>query len=290
MGSFSNIFRHAKSSKQGNNNEDIIFNNGVCIIGAMIGDIVGSIYEFKNHRSTEFTLFSEKCHFTDDTVMTAAVADWLIKGGSLSDIMRSWGRIYPTRGYGRMFYRWLTSPYEADRKPYNSCGNGSAMRVSPCGFWAKSLDEALELAKLSAEVSHNHPEGIKGAQAVAAAIFMARQKSSKEEIKSYIEQTFGYNLSRTCDEIRPTYLFNSTCQGTCPEAIIAFLESHDFESAIRLAISLGGDSDTLAAITGGIAAAYYGIPQKIVLQATLYLSDQILDVIEQFENSENNRE
>lgn len=161
-----------------------------------------------------------------------------------------------------MFYEWPF--YSKNKEPYNSFGNGAGMRVSPCGYFANSLEEALDLAKQSAEVTHNHPEGIKGAQAIAAAIFLARQHKSKDEIREYIERTFNYNLHRTCDEIRLAYRFDETCQGFCPEAIIAFLDSHDYESAIRLAVSLGGDSDTIACMTGGISAAYYGIPAWIV--------------------------
>lgn len=232
------------------------------IIGAIIGDVVGSFYEFYNCKSTNIALFTSGTTFTDDTVMTIAVADWLLSGVPLQKTMPDWGTEYPNRGYGGMFYEWLF--YSKDKEPYNSFGNGAGMRVSPCGYFARSLNEALELAKQSAEVTHNHPEGIKGAQAIATAIFLARQQKSKDDIREYIEQTFDYNLHRTCDEIRPTYQFDETCQGSCPEAIIAFLDSHDYESAIRLAISLGGDSDTIACMTGGIAAAYYGIPTWIV--------------------------
>lgn len=232
------------------------------IIGAIIGDVVGSFYEFYNCKSTNIALFTSGTTFTDDTVMTIAVADWLLSGVPLQKTMPDWGTEYPNRGYGGMFYEWLF--YSKDKEPYNSFGNGAGMRVSPCGYFARSLNEALELAKQSAEVTHNHPEGIKGAQAIATAIFLARQQKSKDDIREYIERTFDYNLHRTCDEIRPGYQFDVTCQGSCPEAIIAFLDSHDYESAIRLAISLGGDSDTIACMTGGIAAAYYGIPSWLV--------------------------
>lgn len=181
-----------------------------------------------------------------------------------------------------MFYEWMF--YSETKEPYNSFGNGAGMRVSPCGYYANSLEETLELAKQSAEVTHNHPEGIKGAQAIASAIFLARQQKSKDEIREYIEKTFGYDLHRTCDEIRPAYRFDVTCQGSCPEAIIAFLDSHDYESAIRLAISLGGDSDTIACMTGGIAAAYYGIPTWLVKYVTVeFLPQNMLDVIERFD-------
>ena len=254
------------------------------IIGAIIGDIVGSFYESHNCKSTEIALFTPGTLFTDDTVMTIAVADWLLSGVPLQKIMPDWGREYPNVGYGGMFYEWLF--YSEDKEPYNSFGNGAGMRVSPCGYYACSLDEALKLAKQSAEVTHNHPEGIKGAQAIASAIFLARQQKSKNEIRDYIEHTFGYNLNRSCDEIRPTYQFDETCQGSCPEAIIAFLDSHDYESAIRLAVSLGGDSDTIACMTGGIAAAYYGIPTWMVKYiVTEYLPRYILDIVQRFDEA-----
>lgn len=235
------------------------------MLGAIIGDVVGSIYEFNNHRSKEFDIYTEGMSFTDDTVMTAAVAEWLMltdrSMAKLEDTMVYWGKQYGGAGYGGRFYCWLFSPralgYGDKRVPYNSFGNGSAMRVSAVGWMFDTLEETEEWAKRSAEITHNHPEGIKGAQATAAAIFMARTGATKEQIKAYIEQKYGYDLSRTCDEIRPMYQFNETCQGTVPEAIIAFLESTDFEDAIRTAVSLGGDSDTLACITGGIAEAYY---------------------------------
>ena len=252
------------------------------IIGAIIGDIVGSFYEFYNRKSTNIALFTSGTTFTDDTVMTIAVADWLLSGAPLQKTMPDWGQEYPNRGYGGIFYEWMF--YSEDKKTYNSFGNGAGMRVSPCGYYANSLEETLALAKQSAEVTHNHPEGIKGAQAIASAIFLARQHKSKDEIRDYIETSFGYNLHRTCDEIRPTYQFDVTCQGSCPEAIIAFLDSHDYESAIRLAISLGGDSDTIACMTGGIAAAYYGIPTWIVKYVVSeYLPQNMRDIIGNFD-------
>lgn len=179
-----------------------------------------------------------------------------------------------------MFSKWLEAEVP---KPYNSYGNGSAMRVSPVGFYAKSLEEALQLAKATAEISHSHPQGIKGAQAIASSIYLALNGKSKEEIKEYVEAEFGYDLHRSCDDIRPTYRFDVTCQGSCPQAIIAFLDSNDYESAIRLAVSLGGDSDTIACMTGGMAAAFYGVPDDLVVKAREYLSEDIIQTIESFE-------
>lgn len=248
------------------------------MLGAIVGDIIGSVYEWENIKTKAFSLFTDKCFFTDDTVMTLAVADALLNGGTTADFassMKRLGELYPDSGYGSKFYSWLFSD---DKQPYNSWGNGSAMRVAPCAWYAQSLVEAEVLAERSASVTHNHPEGIKGAQATAAAIFLAREGKSKAEIKEYIEGRFGYDLSRTLDEIRPVYKFNESCQETVPEAIIAFLESSDFEDAIRNAISLGGDSDTLAAITGGIAEAAYGIPTEIKLRALSYLDTALLEV------------
>ena len=233
------------------------------MLGAIIGDIVGSVYEWDNIKTKDFPLFSAKCFFTDDTVMTVAVADALLNGGGAAnfvDSLKRIGRLYPHAGYGGRFRGWLFSD---DREPYNSWGNGSAMRVAPCGWFAASLAEAETLAAQSAAVTHNHPEGIKGAQATAAAIYLARTGATKEEIKEELESKFGYDLKRTLDAIRPVYQFNESCQKTVPEAIIAFLESRDFEDAIRNAISLGGDSDTLAAITGSIAEAAYEVPEAI---------------------------
>ena len=254
------------------------------IIGAIIGDIVGSRFEgcrYQDTKSTDFILFTERNTFTDDTVMTVAVADWQLNHRDLVESMRDWGHRYPKRGYGGNFWQWLF--VQTEPRPYNSFGNGSGMRVSSVGFCARSLEETLDLAKQSAEVTHNHPEGIKGAQAIASAIFLAREGRSKEEIRDYIEQTFGYNLHRTCDEIRPTYQFNMTCEGSCPEAIVAFLDSTDYESAIRLAVSLGGDSDTIACMTGGIAAAFYGVPDHIIEQAMEYIPDDMMEIINKFD-------
>ena len=251
--------------------------------GAILGDIIGSPYEFDCGDKTKvFPLFVKNSVFTDDTVMTIANAEWLLSKGVLMDIMRKYGHKYPGAGYGGMFYDWLKSRCP---KPYNSFGNGSAMRVSPVGWAFDTLEETLEAAKQSAEITHNHPEGIKGAQATAACIFMARTGKSKQEIKEYVETKFGYDLSRTCNEIQPTYQFNESCQGTVPESIIAFLESTDFESAIRLTVSLGGDADTMGAITGAIAEAYYNvIPEHIKNEVLKRLPEEFINVLGEFYN------
>lgn len=250
------------------------------LCGAIAGDIIGSVYEWHTTKNTDFYLFTLSSKFTDDTVMTVANADWLLTGDSLLGVMQDYGNRYPHAGYGGMFRSWLR---EDEPKPYNSFGNGSAMRVSPVGWAFDTLEETLEAAKQSAEITHNHPEGIKGAQATAACIFMARTGKSKQEIKDYIEKRFGYNLSRTCDEIRPTYDFDVTCQGSVPESIIAFLESTDFESAIRLAVSLGGDADTMGAITGGIAEAYYGgVSEHIRKEVLKRLPNEFIVVMQKF--------
>jgi len=249
------------------------------MLGAIIGDIVGSIYEFHNIKTKDFPLLDATCFFTDDTVMTIAVAEALLNGAttdSLIESMKKFGRIYRNADYGLKFRQWLLTN---TREPYNSWGNGSAMRVSPCAWYADSLEEAEACAELSAAVTHNHPEGIKGAQATAAAIYLARTGKTHAEIKEYIERKYGYDLNRTLDGIRTTYLFNETCQETVPEAIIAFLESHSFEDAIRNAVSLGGDSDTLAAITGSIAEAAYRVPGNITTEAFHYLDDELSKVI-----------
>lgn len=248
--------------------------------GAIAGDIIGSVYEFDNIKTTDFPLFTNESDYTDDTIMTVAVADWLLNGGDLAKVMQRYGREYPypTGGYGGRFSGWLR---EKDPLPYNSWGNGSAMRVSAVGWMFDSLEKTLEVAKETAVVTHNHPEGIKGAQATAAAIYLARTGKSKQDIKQYIETAFSYDLGRTCDEIRPFYRFNESCQGTVPEAIIAFLDSSDFENAIRLAVSLGGDSDTLACITGGIAEAFYGIPEDIKLEVKKRIPEKFNEFISQ---------
>lgn len=280
------------------------------MIGAIVGDIVGSVYEWNNIKTKDFPLFQDKCFFTDDTVMTCAVAEAVMEGGkrrNFIDAMKKYGRMYPDAGYGGNFSRWLFSD---DCEPYNSYGNGSAMRVSPCA-WAMDCgyfaitgtlnDDDKNLVKLSAEVTHNHPEGIKGAMAVADAIFICRYyrkgygltnektiediiKTCKKTVKSHVEKEYGYDLSKTLDEIRPTYTFDVTCQGSVPQAIIAFLESTDFEDAVRNAVSIGGDSDTIAAITGSIAEAAYGVPKPIKEKACSYLDKPLMDTVNRWEN------
>jgi len=248
------------------------------LLGAITGDIIGSVYEWDNIKTKDFPLFDKNCHFTDDTVIAIAVAEALMNGGSCGDYvnaMKRLGRMYPNAGYGGNFGYWL---FTDDSSPYNSWGNGSAMRVSPVGWVFDSLEATENAAKISADVTHNHPEGIKGAQATAAAIFLARNQTPKENIKQYIEKTYNYDLSRTLDEIRPAYKFDVSCMGTVPEAIIAFLESNDFEDAIRNAISLGGDSDTLAAITGSIAEAAYGIPLSMRNKAISILDENLREI------------
>lgn len=251
------------------------------MIGAIIGDIVGSVYEWQRIKHTEFPLFGAGADFTDDTVMTAATARALMDDGDFARWYRHFGKRYPGRGYGGMFGQWL----ETERMgAYNSWGNGSAMRVSPVGFACGTVEQVLAQARQSAEVTHDHPEGIKGAQATALAIFLARTGSGKEEIRKQISKRFGYDLNRTVQDIRPAYTFNESCQETVPEAIVAFLDSTDFESAIRLAVSLGGDSDTLACIAGGIAQAYYkDIPTAIMEEALQRLPGELMDIIGEFE-------
>jgi len=252
------------------------------MLGAIIGDIIGSVYEQNNIKTKSFPLYSKKSQFTDDTVMTIAIAEGLMHGGKSEDFinaLKKYDRTYPNAGYGESFYKWLHSEKS---EPYNSWGNGSAMRVSPVGWIYYTIEETERYAALSAVVTHNHPEGVKGAQATASAVFLARTGKSKDEIKAYISNRFGYDLYRTLDDIRPNYSFDLSCQGTVPEALIAFFESADFEDAIRNAISLGGDSDTLAAITGSIAEAAYGIPNEIKTKSLSYLPESLLNVINEF--------
>ena len=258
--------------------------------GAILGDMIGAPYEFdRGNKTKDFPLFVEESHFTDDSVMTIAVAEALLDsfGKTDDDIrralvrsMRRWGRKYPHAGYGARFYRWL---YMQDPKPYSSFGNGSAMRVSSAGWLSESLDETRRIARLTAEVTHNHPEGIKGAEATASAIFMARNGSSKEEIKDYISREYGYDLSRTCDEIRPTYHHVESCQKTVPEAVTAFLEGDSFEDVIRTAVSLGGDCDTLTCIAGSIAEAFYGVTIAMEAECKLRMPEDMTAVMERFD-------
>lgn len=262
------------------------------MLGAIIGDMVGSVYEFNNIKTTDFPLFTEESNYTDDTVMTMAVADFLMTPPehqeSLEDMILHYAQAYPCPmgGYGGKFRMWLfypeaLAPYDGTRKPYNSWGNGSAMRTSFVGWGRHTMEEVEACAKACAEITHNHPEGIKGAQATSVAILLARQGMTKDQIRTTIEQRYGYDLHRTCDEIRPTYGFDESCQGTVPEAIVAFLESTDFESAIRLAVSLGGDSDTLTCITGSIAEAYYrDIPEWIKEETMKRLPDEFKKLLE----------
>ena len=255
--------------------------NSNTIIGAISGDVIGSIFEFDNVKTTDFDLFNPNCDFTDDTVLTVAVADALMNNQSFSRNIWEYGNKYPHRGYGGNFEIWLMSD---NMGPYNSFGNGAAMRVSPVGFAFNNLDRVLEVAEQTAAVTHNHPEGIKGAQSTAAAVYLARQGSSKQEIRSYITRTFNYDLDFTLDEIRPTYGFHETCQDTVPQAIVAFLESADYEDAIRLAISIGGDSDTIACVTGGMASAFYkSIPTNILEFVTQRLPREYIEVLENFD-------
>ncbi len=240
------------------------------MLGAIAGDTIGSVHEFFCGKTKEFPLFVEGSRFTDDSVLTLAVADCLLNGVDYVDKFHEYTRRYPDGGYGGRFSHWVES---GSREPYNSWGNGSAMRVSPVGFAFDSVDEVLLEAKASAEVTHNHPEGIKGAQATALAIFLARQGEGKESIRADIQARFGYDLSGTVDSIRPDYAFNESCQETVPQAIVSFLDSEDFEDAIRNAISLGGDADTLACIAGGIAEAFYGGVPQVIAQQTLELLD-----------------
>jgi ADP-ribosylglycohydrolase len=250
------------------------------MLGAIAGDIIGSVHEFLQEKTMEFPLFVEDSRFTDDTVLTVAVADCLLTGSAYVDNFHKYTLTYPDRCYGNGFWHWVGS---GSRDPYNSWGNGSAMRVSPVGFAFRTLDDVLHEAQKSAEVTHNHPEGIRGAQATAVAIFLARRGESKSEIRGAIQDRFHYDLSGSVDAIRPAYSFNESCQGTVPQAIMAFLDSTDYENAIRLAISLGGDADTLACIAGGIAEAFYGgVPGNIAERAMATLDDELRKTVCRF--------
>lgn len=250
------------------------------MLGAIAGDIIGSVHEFNCQKSMEFPLFVAHSNFTDDSVLTVAVAECLLTGAGYADKFREYTLAYPGRGYGGMFYQWATC---GNRMPYNSWGNGSAMRVSPVAFAFEDLDAVVLEAGRTAVVTHNHPEGIRGAKATAAATFLARKKASKAEIRKAIESRFEYDLGRPIAEIRETYAFDESCQGTVPEAIAAFLESENYENSIRLAISLGGDADTLACITGGMAAAFYGgVPKHIAEPVWALLDDRMRTIVTTF--------
>ena len=261
--------------------------------GAILGDIIGSPYEFdRGDKTKNFPLFSRESQFTDDTVMTLAVAEALMAAGDRDEngndeairrklvaAMQKWGRRYPNAGYGARFGYWLRS---AEPRPYHSYGNGAAMRVSAAAWLYEDVTTVRRMARLSAEVTHNHPEGIRGAEAIAAAIFLARTGRTKAEIKACMEREFGYDLGRTCDQIRPTYFHVESCQETVPEAITAFLEGDSFEDVIRTAVSLGGDCDTLTCIAGSVAEAFYGVPGDLKEVCRQYLTQELLQVLDQF--------
>lgn len=258
-------------------------------MGAIAGDVVGSIYEFFPTKEYDFPLFDDRMEYTDDSIMTIAIADWVLSdshlsGQNLTERMRYWGRKYryPMGGYGEIFSAWISRD---DMPAYDSWGNGAAMRVSAVGWAFSTLEDTLHCAEQTAAVSHNHPEGIKGAKATAAAIFLARTGKSKNEIKQYITEQFGYDLERTCDDIREDYRFEPSCQETVPQCIVAFLDSSDYVDAIRLAISLGGDADTMGAITGGIASAFYKeIPDDVYDFAMGKLPDDLKEIVTRFEH------
>ena len=259
------------------------------MIGSIIGDIVGSIYEFtpNNIKTKQFEFFNPNGSYTDDSILTFATADWLLHGGEVAHYYSKYGEKYPwpMGGYGGGFKLWLVrSIRQQDYRPYNSCGNGSAMRVGPVGWAFDTIEEILAKAKESAECTHNHPEGIKGAQATALAIMMARHGCDKNEIRSEIEKRFEYDLQFTCEQIRPTYTWGGTCQDSVPQAIVAFLDGEDYEDSIRNAISIGGDSDTIGCITGSIAEAYFGVPADLRNSAMNYLPEEFQSIISEFEN------
>jgi ADP-ribosylglycohydrolase len=251
------------------------------VIGAIGGDVIGSVHEWAATKTTSFPLFTAGSRFTDDTVLTVATAHAILTGEPYADAYQRFGRRYPDAGYGGMFSEWI---HAADPRPYNSWGNGSAMRVSPVGFAFGTADEVLREAERSAAVTHDHPEGVRGAQATALAVFLARSGAGREEIRDELTVRFGYDLDRRVEDIRPGYEFDVSCQGSVPEAIIAFMDSEDVEDAIRLAISLGGDADTQAAIAGGIAQAYYGeVPSEIVGPVRDRLTEDLLEVVDRFQ-------
>ena len=253
------------------------------IIGAICGDIIGSSREFRPQKTKDFSLYDGYSTFTDDTVMTLAIASWLIKDKSSKEVLiseiRKFGLKYPNAGYGGMFMNWLN---QDNPEPYGSWANGSAMRLSPVSWVADSLEESQKLAKMSAIVTHNHPEGIKGALATNDAIYLARNSFTKEKIKKHIEDNYRYDLNRKLDDIRPDYKFDVSCKGSVPESIICFLEAKDYEDTIRNAVSLGGDADTQAAIAGGIASAYWDVPSKIAARGIKRLDYNLLEVFLEF--------
>lgn len=251
------------------------------MLGAIAGDVVGSVYERARTKQKDFPLFSRHSRFTDDTVLTVAVAESLLRGQDFVDTFHDYFRAYPHAGYGETFYLWAALQ---KREAYNSWGNGSAMRVSPVAYFGSTLEDVLREAERSAAVTHNHEHGIRGAQAVAAAVFLARTGASKDEIRSYTEREFGYFLDETLDQLRPTYHFDVSCQGSVPQSIIAFLESTDFEDAVRNAISLGGDADTMACIAGAIAEPFYGgVPPEIAERVLAALDDRLRGVVRDFQ-------
>jgi len=251
------------------------------MMGAIAGDIVGSVYEHRPIKTTDFPLFQPHSRFTDDSVLTVAVADAILNGRPYRDAVLRWGRRYPRAGYGGAFVRWLQADEPA---PYHSWGNGSAMRVGPVGWAFDDEDEVLRQAKLSAEITHDHPEGIKGAQATALAVYLARTGADKATIRARIRTEFGYDLARTVESIRPAYRFDVSCQGTVPEALIAFLDADFYEGAVRNAVSLGGDADTLACIAGAVAEAFYGgVPESIRAEVRARLPPDLWAVVEAFE-------
>jgi len=250
------------------------------MIGAIAGDIIGSVYESHPIKRKEFPLFHPQATFTDDTVLTVAIASAILASTSYESAVRTLGQRYPHAGYGGMFRQWL---YAETPRPYNSWGNGAAMRVSPIGFAFDSEAEVLHEAEKTAAITHNHPEGIKGAQATALAVFLARTNHSKNDIRTRLQDQFGYPLNRRVEEIRPTYSFDVSCQGTVPAALMAFFDANSYEDAVRNAVSLGGDSDTLACITGGIGEAYYGsVPEPIRAQVESLLPNDLWDITQTF--------
>jgi ADP-ribosylglycohydrolase len=253
------------------------------MLGAIAGDVIGSVYEGDNVKTPDFgPLFARFSRPTDDTVLTCAVAEWILRGSGddLVDRLKRWFRLFPYAGYGGTFIKWASA---TTRSPYGSWGNGSAMRVSPVGFAFDTLEETLDQARRSAEVTHNHPEGVRGAEAVAACVFLARTGRPKADAREFVARRSGYDLSRSLDEIRPAYHFDVSCQGSVPQAITAYLESSDWEDAVRKAISLGGDSDTIAAITGGIAAAAYGgVPPAIRAEVEGRLAPDMRAILAEF--------